>query len=243
MRRFVEALVRRYGPAGSFWRERPELPRMPIREWQIWNEPGILYFWSEQPFAGSFVPVLRAAANGIRAVDPGATVVLAGLNNRSWEDLAEIYAAGGRGSFDAVAIHPYTFRPADVLRVVRRARRVMRANGDRDLPVWITEISWTAARDKTLLPDIVNTTDRGQARNLRKVVRGFAAMRRRARIERVIWYTWLSSEQPTSSFNWSGLRRLRSGSVVSAPALATFRRVARRLQGCPKARGDARRCR
>ena len=242
-RRFVVALVHRYGPRGSFWRERRELPRMPIRAWQIWNEPGITFFWSEQPFAASFVHVLRAAANGIRAADPGAKIVLAGLNNRSWEDLGEIYAAGGGGHFDAVAIHPYTYRPADVLRVVRRARRVMRANGDGRLPVWVTEFSWTAARDETILPDIINTTARGQARNLRKVLRGFAAMRRRARIERVFWYTWLSSEQPSSSFNWSGLRRLRSGSVVSVPALAAFRRAARRLEGCAKARGDARRCR
>ena len=32
------ALVGRYGPAGSLWAERPELPRIPIRAWQVFNE-------------------------------------------------------------------------------------------------------------------------------------------------------------------------------------------------------------
>ena len=65
--------------------------------------------------------------------------------------------------------------------------------------------------------------------------------RRALRIERVFWYTWLSSEIGPSSFDWSGLRRMRGDTPVSAPALAVFRTVARRLQGCRKS-ADARRC-
>ena len=68
--------------------------------------------------------------------------------------------------------------------------------------------------------------------------------RRTLRIGRVYWYTWLSAEGFTdSAFDYSGLRRLRDGQLRSAPALATFRRAARRLQGCAKRLGDARRCR
>jgi hypothetical protein len=62
------------------------------------------------------------------------------------------------------------------------------------------------------------------------------------RIARVFWYTWLSSEAGPSAFDWSGLRRERAGGRVSAPALSAFRRAARRLEGCAKAPGDARRC-
>ena len=36
---FLTALVGRYGPSGSLWAEHPALPRPPIRDWQIWNEP------------------------------------------------------------------------------------------------------------------------------------------------------------------------------------------------------------
>ena len=37
--KFTSVLVRRYGPKGSFWTANPSLPKRPIRDWQIWNEP------------------------------------------------------------------------------------------------------------------------------------------------------------------------------------------------------------
>jgi hypothetical protein len=64
---FLTALVGRYGPSGSFWNEHPELPRMPIRDWQIWNEPNLTRYWTKQPFARSYVRLLRAAHAAIRA--------------------------------------------------------------------------------------------------------------------------------------------------------------------------------
>src|SRR5262249_28696693 len=47
---WVEQLVRRYGPKGTFWAQHPELPERPIRDWQLWNEPTVEGFWSDQPF-------------------------------------------------------------------------------------------------------------------------------------------------------------------------------------------------
>jgi len=239
---FLAALVTRYGPRGSLWTERPELPRVPIRAWQIWNEPNITRYWSSQPFASSYVRLLRAADKALEAADPSATVVLAGLPNVSWTALRAIYRAGGGGHFDAVALHPYTGRPSDVLRLVRYARRVMRNHGDARMPVWITELSWPAARGE--VPDTGRfvVTNRGQATRLDAVLRRLAAARKRQRIARVFWYTWISTEAGPSAFDWSGLRRLRDGRTVSAPALRTFRRWAYRLEGCAKAPGDARRC-
>jgi hypothetical protein len=240
--RFFALLVDRYGPGGSLWRERPELPRMPIRAWQVWNEPNLPGFWSEQPFAPSYVAALRAAASRIRAADPGAKIVLAGLPGASWVALRQVYSAGGRGLFDAVALHPYTRRPSNVLRIIRYVRREMRAHGDGRLPIWLTELSWPASRGH--VPDQIGfeVTESGQAARLRVTLRMLAAARNRLRIERVLWYTWLSSEHGKSVFDWSGLRRLRHGKPVSVPSLAAFRRVARRLEGCAKPRDDARRC-
>jgi hypothetical protein len=239
--RFLAALAGRYGPRGSFWAERPELPRVPIRAWQVWNEPNLTRYWSKQPFARSYVRLLRAAYRAVHRADRGATVVLAGLPNVSWRALRAIYRAGGRGHFDAVALHPYTRKPSDVLRLVRFARRVMRAHHDGRLPIWVTELSWPAAKGKVPRPAGFEVSERGQAAKLGRALRLLAAARKRQRIERVFWYTWLSSESGPSAFDWSGLRRLRDGAAVAAPALATFRRWARRLQGCAKAT-DARRC-
>ena len=240
---FLRVLAGRYGPQGSLWAEHPEVPRLPIREWQVWNEPNLTRYWSRQPFARSYVRLLAAARRSLREADPGARVVLAGLPNESWTALRSVYRAGGRRHFDAVALHPYTGKPRNVVRLVELARREMRRFGDRRKPVWVTELSWPAALGRTEGTPGFETTDRGQALRLAEAVRRLAAARRRLRIERVYWYTWLSSEGSRNSFDYSGLRRMRGGRPVSVPALGAFRRVARALEGCAKVPGDASRCR
>jgi hypothetical protein len=227
--RFVTALVERYGPHGTLWTEHPEVPRRPIRAWQIWNEPNLVGFWSPQPFAAGYVRLLRAARASLSEADPGARAILAGLPN-GWDALREIYRAGGRRSFDAVAIHPYTARPERVPRFVREARKVMRAFGDRRKPIWISEMCWPAAKGKVEDPIGIATGERGQARRVRTALTALAHARRRLRLERVYWYSWLSTEARSSVFEWCGLRRLRDGAVVSAPALRAFRRTAARLR-------------
>ena len=227
---FLTALVQRYGPNGSLWAERPDLPRTPIRAWQIWNEPNLTLFWTPQPFAKRYVALLKAARRAVLAQDPGGKIVLAGLPNISWVALRQIYRAGGRGSFDAVALHPYTSTPANIMRLVRLARTETRRFHDGRVPIWLTEISWAASRGKVKgLPGLV-TDERGQAARLRKALRELTRARKRYRIEKVIWYTWISREGSRNPFDWSGLRRVRGDKVVSAPALAVFRRAARRLE-------------
>lgn len=227
--RFLAALAARYGPRGSFWSEHPEVQRRPIREWQVWNEPNLTGFWSQQPFAVAYVRLLRSARTALRRADPGARTILAGLPN-GWDALRQIYRAGGRRWFDAVAIHPYTEKAFSVPLYVAAARRVMAAFRDRRKPIWVTEISWPAARGRMRDPIGIATDDRGQARRLSVGLRRLAGARRRLRIERVYWYTWLSAESTSSVFDWSGLRRLRGGAVVNAPALRAFRRTARLLR-------------
>jgi len=242
--RFLGVLVRRYGPAGTFWAAHPELPRMPIRAWQIFNEPNLALYWSVQPFAPTYVAALRAASAALRAADPGAAVVLGGLPNESWVALRRIYAEGARGLFDAVAIHPYTGTPSRVLEIARLVRREARRAGDPDVPLWLTELSWPSTLARPADPPRFETTEASQAARLETTVRRLARARRRLGIGRVYWYTWLSADRGSSvRFDYAGLRRRRGGRVVSVPALAAFRRVARRLEGCAKRGGDARRCR
>jgi hypothetical protein len=242
--RLLTTLVTRYGPQGSFWGEHPELPRRPVREWQIWNEPNLTRYWNVAPWAPSYVSLLKAANAALKAADPGSRTILAGLPNESWLALREIYEQGGRGAFDVVALHPYTGRPGNVVKLVRFARKVMRPRGDSRIPVWVTELSWPAAVGKTHTTAGFETNEKGQAARLASGLALLSRARRALRIERVYWYTWLSAEgSSTSSFDYSGLRRLRKGRIVSAPSLAVYQRVARRLEGCAKRLGDALHCR
>jgi hypothetical protein len=243
---FLRSLVARYGPAGSLWAEHPEVTARPVRDWQIWNEPNLTRYWTPprgQGFARGYVKLLRAADRALKRADPGSRTILAGLPNESWIALRKVYKAGARGSFDAVALHPYTGKPRNVVRLAEFARKEMRRFRDGRKPLWITELSWPAAKGKTKNTSGFETTDRGQAKRLSEGVRLLARARKRLRIQRVFWYTWLSREDSPNSFDYSGLRRVRGGRVISVPALAAFRKAARRLQGCPKAPADATRCR
>ena len=107
----------------------------------------------------------------------------------------------------------------------------MRRFGDRRKPLWVTEMSWPAAKGRARDPIGIATTDRGQARRLAVGLTAVARARRKLRVEHVYWYTWLSVESDQSVFAWSGLRRRRvDGSLVSAPSLKAFRLTARRLR-------------
>lgn len=239
---FLRELVLRYGPSGTYWSEHPALTPQPIRDWQIWNEPTSRGFWSLQPFQKRYVKLLKYARFAIKVTDPGARVVLAGLTWRSWEDIGKIYRAGGQGLFDAVSLHPYTTRPAAVKYIIGLVREVMARNGDGRLPVLITELSWPSAKGRSKDDYGYETTERGQARRLAQVLPMLAEARRRLRIERVYWHSWLSKDSGPFTFDYSGLRRIRGTRITDKPALAAYRRGVLRLEGCRRKGATAARC-
>ena len=228
---FVTEAVRRYGPDGTFWAERPDLPNQAIRSWQVWNEPDITRYWAGAPWAPTYVVLLRAARAAIKAADPRAQVVAAGLTNKSWIDLGKLYKAGGRRHFDAAAIHPFSRRVKNVVQIVKLARREMRRRGDRRKPLILSELSWSSGKGQSTFNYGWETTERGQARKVTQALTALARNRRRLGIGTVYWYTWLSPPVgDDESFSYGGLRRVAEGGPVSKPALAAFRKTVRRLR-------------
>jgi hypothetical protein len=235
--RFVAALVRRYGPNGSFWSANPGIRRVPIRMWQIWNEPDFLVYWSQQPFEPGYVRLLRATHSAVKAADPGAKIVLAGLPNFSWTYLAKIYAIhGARNLFDAVAVHPYTSTPASAVKILQMVRAVMNQNGDRHKPILATELSWPSAKGKAKTTFENATTEAGQAQKLAQAERLLAADRNGLGLAGFYYYTWITNESAGASvdqFNYSGLLKFidNQGTMVK-PALGAFTRAALGIEGC-----------
>lgn len=230
---FLRALIGRYGPHGTFWPANASLPRRPVREWQVWNEPDITKYWSVPgAWAPGYVRLLRAAHSAIRRADPHAKVVLAGLTNRSWIDLRRVYAAGGRRLFDVAAAHPFSRRVANVVKIVDLVRKEMRRHGDARKALLLTEVSWSSGEGHSTFNYGWETTERGQAARVRAALTALAARRARDRIAGLYWYTWLSPAiGGADSFDYGGLRRLDgAGRSVSKPALAAFRATARRLE-------------
>ena len=142
----------------SFVRRYAERYRGRVAAWEIWNEPDEGRSWSPSPDAGRYADLLRAAHPAVKAGDPAARVVLGGLTGNHYRFLEEVYAAGGKGAFDAVGLHTdtacLTAAPEEQYREpdgrigrfsftgYREVRRSMLANGD-DKPIWMTEIGWS----------------------------------------------------------------------------------------------------
>ncbi len=242
---FARALVERYGHHGSFWRENPELPRRPLVEWQIWNEPHLQIYWnvpagSTAAWPDGYARLLKAASRAIKGVDRRAKVVLAGLTNDSWNQLRQLYRLRLRRYFDMLAVQTYTSSPKNLLRAFRLVRRVMRRHGDRRKPIWATEVSWPAARGRIQAPDYyrtIITTDRRMGQRLKRLYALLAKRRRDPRylVKRVYWYTWASRYRAQRDiFDYSGLLRYTSGDFRPRPALRYYRASARRFQGCTK---------
>ena len=258
---FMRQLVARYGPRGSFWAEHPSLPRVPVRQWQIWNEQRADWFWASQPWAPTYTRFLQAAYTAVHAADPGAKVVAGSLValgsvSTQWGQVRDLYRAGARRFFDVVAVHPFTDGSVPVresvrrfVEIVRRVRREMRRAGDARKPIILTEISWPAARGKLPRARLLGleTTPRGQFQRLRAADATLVRQRRRLGVTQAYWYTWATpydadSPQSDVSYRFSGLVRARSGAFAPMPVLGAYARVAARYEGCRKG-ADARRCR
>lgn len=189
---FVRASVERYGPNGSFWKDNPDVPKLPITTWQLWNEANSKYFWKPEPDIGEYVTLLRAFSSAVKGVDPGAQVLLSGLFPKppaggplAEDYIAEIYGTGGRGLFDAVAVHPYAANPQDALATVERSRGVMDRFGDSKLPIWVTEIGWASGG----APSGVTVGPARQAEYLTQAFQLLGDARGRLNIQGVVWYS------------------------------------------------------
>jgi hypothetical protein len=232
---FVTALVRRYGPGGTFWQTYAYDRKVPIRQWQLWNEPNIFAFWPDQPFEARYTALLMATSKAIKSVDPGAKVVLAGMPNYSWIDLARIYQVkGARGAFDVVAIHPYTKDPQGVLTILGYDRQVMNRNGDRRKPIIADEISWPSSMGKTTHDTGYDfaTTESGQAADVKRVIPMLVANRRRLNLLGFYYYDWAGLErQDELAFDFSGLFRVQDGQFVAKPVYRAFQQGALAAEG------------
>jgi hypothetical protein len=240
---FMGALVRRYGPGGSFWTEHPEYIAQPIRYWQIWNEPSFNTFWSDQPFAQDYVALVHSSRIAVKSIDPGAKIVLAGLPNKSWSSLEKIYKAGGRKEFDIAAFHPFTAKVDGVKTILQKDRKVMAKYKDSKKTLWVTELSWTSAKGKTSVTYGNEQDEKGQAKNLAAAYNMLARNRGAMHIGRAYWYTWMTNDQKRNyPFDYAGLFRIRDGKQTAKPALKAYKQTALALQRCRAKKGRADRC-
>lgn len=168
---FAEAVVRRYGKF--------------VHHWEIWNEPDNPLFWKPAPDPAAYARLLQLSAAAIRRADPGAQVLLGGINPNDTHFLRRLAELGAWSSFDILAIHPYV-SPAspeagNIAAATDGVRAVAEAYGPK--PIWATEIGWSSGpgdRDPIGLVDEQTQAD--------YLVRATLLLWR-AGVERIFWYT------------------------------------------------------
>jgi hypothetical protein len=191
---FVRAAAERYGSDGTFWSANPGVPKLPVIDWQLWNEVNSPSFWYPRPSPKQYVELLKVFHDGIKAGDPSAKIVLAGLfrtpNVKHGVPLDRylpgIYRRKAKPFFDAAAVHPYATTPQDALSAVKDARRIMLRFKDKS-PIWVTEIGWATGGNP---PTALTVTPHRQASYLRRTFRLLARKRGRVNVAGVIWYSW-----------------------------------------------------
>ena len=143
-----------------------------IAAYEVWNEPNLTREWGGlPPDPAAYAVLLKACYQAIKAADPKAIVISAGLAPTDNADPAVsmpdqdfyrgLYAAGGAAYFDMLGVHAPGFgnpperSPADTLadpfwqsrvwtfRHVEDTRALMVAAGDAGKQIAVTEMGWT----------------------------------------------------------------------------------------------------
>jgi len=128
--------------------------------YEVFNEPNLAYEWGGTPDPARYTALLAAARRGVKRADADALVLAAGLAPHTGnapgtvEDvdfLRGMYAAGARGQFDVLGIHPYGGNSAPeagdancgiCFRRAELYRQIMVENGDSGTQAWVTEFGY-----------------------------------------------------------------------------------------------------
>lgn len=206
-----------------------------VRYWQVWNEPDSARYWQPAPDPAAYAALLKAAYPAIKAGNPDAQVLAAGLVSPQPAAgfLQQLHAAGAWDAFDIIAVHPYTdpLGPEEGqidVAGVGAVRGLAATLGPK--PIWATEFGWSTGPSDRAAAGVDEAT---QANYL---LRG-SLLLRAAGVERVIWYNFKDSP---GARNLYGLVRSDPGTArydgeVQKPALRAFQVMAGQLAGAGEA--------
>jgi hypothetical protein len=158
---------------GRFCGEMATHYRGRVRAYQVWNEPNLAREWADRrPDPAEYVELLKSCYVAIKAADPAAIVISAGLaptgtdNDQAMPDdrfLRGMYEAGALPYFDLLGLHAPGYKAPPELspdeaaadptygghrvfafRHVEDMRAIMVEYGDEDKQIAIVELGWTS---------------------------------------------------------------------------------------------------
>jgi uncharacterized repeat protein (TIGR01451 family) len=213
---YAGAFARRYGRNGTYWLTHPTQPSAPVTTYEIWNEENDSWAWQPHPDPAQYADMYLKARAAIKAVDPGAIVLVGGLLPHT-TFLQDMYNARPdvRGSVDGVAIHPYARSPYDVFREVREFRAQLDSVGAGPVTLYVTELGWVTSGNGS---DLV-VSDQQRASYLAQTTDGLA--RSDCGIGSITPYTWTTPEHdPANPEDWYGMYHWNGGGTATSAAYA-----------------------
>ena len=164
----LDAFLAKYGPGGTFLKEHPELPRRPIVDVELWNEPNFQYLippdgssWQEMETNREklYAKILPALYTATKKKHPKANIVgfgTGGINSGDVRFIQHVHELDSdvEDSYDVLSTHPYV-RPAapeanaitewaaySISRNLDIIRDTLDEYDREDTPIWYTEIGW-----------------------------------------------------------------------------------------------------
>ncbi|MFL5865806.1 MAG: hypothetical protein ACJ766_01745 [Thermoleophilaceae bacterium] len=235
MASFAQALVARYGPRGSLWKDRPGLRKVPIRSWEIWNEPSLAAYWCGKPKAKAYVKMLKTVGRAIKKRDRHAEIVTAGLPNsllrravRLTKFIKQMYKAKAARYFDTLAINSYAKNKKALTHLLRSVRALMNRSHDRRAKIWITEIGWGDKGPRSRF--IVGA--KGQASRIKSSIAYIRKARRRLKLRGFVYFSWRDAGAYPPAFQdlWGLHTGLLTRTGAQKPAFAAFQGAVRKLR-------------
>jgi hypothetical protein len=224
---FVRRAIARYGSTGTFWAANPDVPKVPVTIWDIWNEPWGTWAWKPTlPDGGAYARMFKAVVAGARSADPNARFMaeVETFANGHATPTSFIHAMFDAvpdlaSYMDMVSHHPYPeLSPPTQCRRrtpsagvyedwkstiydfcrVQDVRSILDARGAAATKLWITEVGFSTA------PAGERTvTEAEQAQYVRDV---FRLLRSWRIADGLIWYHYKTSEaSPAEREDWFGL--------------------------------------
>ena len=206
-----------------------------IDYWELGNEVNETEFWAvpRSSSAARYVRFLQYGYRGVKAGNPNAKVISAGLAGSDYNYLQEMYNAGARGYFDLLGVHPYTMgrspyavdtkRPGWTFAGLAYMKSTMSRNGDADKKIWVTEVGWQTSRVG------YNVTERSQAKYTYEAYRRL--YREMPYVEALFIYN--SRDAGTSPYKTTHNYGLVHRNYSAKPAYSAFRKAFDAYQAVP----------
>src|SRR5436190_7310891 len=228
MAQFAVTVVQRYGPGGTFWNSHPGLADLSFNAYQIWNEPNLPVYSGGHPNAAAYVAMLRTVGAAIKAAQPAAEVVTAGLPDSRlskpniFKYIQQMYSAGGKGTFDTLGVNPYAPTASSLISKLKKIRGIMTKNGDSASSLWVTELGWSDIGPGSAF----RAGKSGQAKRIGQALKALKANQATLKLRGFFYFAWKDGGVYKGGKDFWGLHTgLLRKNGSRKPAFAAFKKA------------------